>query len=150
VLQTPPSEDAEAEARPAWQWVLLGAAFVLVLFLPLSVVGLWAGGQLTRRMESAAALRTLLAGATVLVTYVLAAVSAGAFVGRFGRRVGSGGVALSGALGGAIVFALGALGGTLSPWTVAFGAAVVLMGGGCIFALIGARVVRRLKSVADK
>jgi hypothetical protein len=123
--------------------VLIGGAFVLVLFLPLSVVGLWAGGQLSRRFEDGSMLRAVLASTAVLVAYAVAAGSAGAFVGRFGRRVGARGVALSGALGGALTLALAALGGALSPWTVAFGAAVVLMAGGCIFALIGARVGRR-------
>ena len=142
VLQTPPSEDAEAEARPAWKWVVIGAAFVVVVFLPLSVVGLWAGGQLARRVEGAA-VRLVLSSLPVLGAYAIAAGSAGAFVGRFGRRAGTLAVGLSGASGGAILFALGALGGTLSPWTVAFGAAVALIGGGCLFALLGARLGRR-------
>lgn len=138
VVQTPASEDADAEARPAWQWVSIGAALLVVLFLPLSTVGLWVGTRLAP--EAGAGRGALLSVALpVFCAYAVAALSAGAFVGRFGRRAGPRHRALSGGLGGALILLLAGLGGALTPWTVAFGATVVLIGAGAGFALLGAR-----------
>lgn len=143
MLQTPASEDAAAEARPAWHWVLIGACLVVALFLPLSAVGVWLGGRLAQRLAHSPAAAAALAALPVLVAFVVSAWGAGAFVGRFGRRARAGGVILAGAFGGCATFALAALGGALKPWPVAVGAALVLVGigGGC--AVLGAAFGRR-------
>ena len=39
VLQNQDTDDAAAARRPRWQWVLIGAGFVITLFLPLSWIG---------------------------------------------------------------------------------------------------------------
>ena len=41
VIQTPPSEDAEAQARSPWQWVLIGAGFTITFWLPLATLAAW-------------------------------------------------------------------------------------------------------------
>jgi hypothetical protein len=146
VLQTPVGDDAEAEARPAWQWVVIGAGLVLVLFLPLAILAGWVASRLATRFPPGGALAALAGALPIALAHGLAAASAGAFIGRFGRRAGTRSVLLAGGLGGAATLVLAALGGALSPWTVALGAGTVLIGGGCIFALLGARFGRRKRA----
>jgi hypothetical protein len=143
VLQTPAGEDAEAEARPAWQWVLIGLVLTLSIFFPLAVVGTAIGRAVGARLVAQPALAALGVALPVLSAFAVSAASAGAFVGRFGRRAGTSSHLLVGGLGGAALILLAGLGGALSPWTVAFGASVVLIGGGTFFAWLGARFGRR-------
>lgn len=143
MLQTPSGEDAAAEARSPAQWVAIGGALVVVLFLPLAVVAVWVGARLARGVEGAAA--ASVTALPIVLAFAMASTAAGAFVGRFGPRAGRGGAALAGALGGAVVVGIGALGRALSPWVVAVAATVALVGGGAVFALLGASLGRRLR-----
>ena len=69
VIQTPPSEDAEAHARSPWKWVLIGAGFTITLWLPLATLAAW--------LES----RVLM-----MLSFIIAATVAGVLVGKFGLR----------------------------------------------------------------
>jgi hypothetical protein len=147
VLQNDETDDALAARRPRWQWILIGAGFVITLFLPLSQVGVWLGQRLSRAAGSdRVALRIGLGALPVALSFLIACGSAGALVGRFGGRAKAREAALSGALGAFVGWGLAALGGALSPWLVAVTTffALVVFGAGAAF--IGARLglARRL------
>jgi hypothetical protein len=126
VIQTPPSEDAEALARPAWQWVLIGGGFTVTIWLPLATLAAWTQNR-----------------GLVALSFIIAATLSGFLVGRFGPRARLGHVALAGAVGGAIGFGLAILGGGALPWPLAVAALVSLLGCGAAFALLGAYLIRR-------
>lgn len=142
VLQNDDTDDALAARRPRWQWVLIGAGFVITLFLPLSLLGVWLGQALSRavpRSESGA-LQVVLGALPVALSFLVACGGAGALVGRFGGRAKAREAAYSGALGAFSGWGLAALGGSLSPWLVAVSALVALVTFGAGAALVGARL----------
>ncbi len=126
MIQTPPSEDAEALERPAWQWVLIGGGFTVTLWLPLATLAAWAENR-----------------GLVALSFIIAATLSGLLVGRFGPRARLGHVALAGAVGGAIGFGLALLGGGALPWPLAVAALASLLGCGAAFALLGGYLIRR-------
>jgi hypothetical protein len=141
VLQTPKSgEDAEARARPAWQWVLITATLTLTSFLPLALLGTWAGSRIA--LGTSAQTGALWGALPVLAAFAIAAGFGGALLGRFSDRAGPRAATLGGALGGAFLFAIALLGRALSPWPVALAAGAVLVAGGGVFAALGARLGR--------
>jgi hypothetical protein len=142
VLQNQDTDDAAAARRPRWQWVLIGAGFVLTLFLPLSLLGVWLGTWLGHAVspDERSATRIVLGTLPVALSFVIACAGAGAMVGRFGGRAKAREAALSGALGAFAGWGLAALGGSLSPWVVAISALFVLVALGAGSAFVGARL----------
>ena len=140
VLQTPPTEDAEAEGRGAWQWLIIAAAWVLASFLPLSMIAVWLAGKLQRALGSVSPLASAVAALPVLVAYALSAWGAGAAVGRFGVRATRWTAYQGGALGGALVFGIALLGNANTASSVL---AVLLPALAAAFAGLGARWGRR-------
>jgi hypothetical protein len=142
VLQNQDTDDAAAARRPRWQWVLIGAGFVITLFLPLSLVGLWLGSLLSHaiRSDESGATRIVLGTLPVASSFLIACAGAGAMVGRFGGRAKAREAALSGALGAFAGWGLAALGGSLSPWIVALSSLLVLVTLGAFAAFAGARL----------
>ncbi|HEY3668076.1 MAG TPA: hypothetical protein VGL19_18865 [Polyangiaceae bacterium] len=142
VLQNQDTDDAAAARRPRWQWVLIGAGFVLTLFLPLSLLGVWLGAVLSRALPLAerGATRIVLGALPVAGSFLFACGGAGAMVGRFGGRAKAREAALSGALGALAAWGLAVLGGSLSPWIVALTALVTLVLLGALAAFVGARL----------
>ncbi|HEX7451058.1 MAG TPA: hypothetical protein VF294_02170 [Polyangiaceae bacterium] len=142
VLQNQDTDDAAAARRPRWQWVLIGAGFVITLFLPLSLLGVWLGALLSHaiRSDERDATRIVLGTLPVALSFLIACAGAGAMVGRFGGRAKAREAALSGALGAFAGWGLAALGGSLSPWIVALSALFVLVTLGAFAAFVGARL----------
>jgi hypothetical protein len=142
VLQNQDTDDAAAARRPRWQWVLIGAGFVITLFLPLSLLGVWLGAVLSRavRPDERGATRIVLGTLPVALSFLIACTGAGAMVGRFGGRAKAREAALSGALGALAGWGLAALGGSLSPWIVALSSLIVLVALGAGAAFLGARL----------
>ena len=142
VLQNQDTDDALAARRPRWQWVLIGAGFVVTLFLPLSFLGVWLGAALGRGLgpDQRGVSRIVLGALPVVLSFLIACGGAGAMVGRFGGRAKAREAALSGALGALFGWGLAALGGALSPWIVAASALVVLVTLGASAAFLGARL----------
>ncbi|MEP7052971.1 MAG: hypothetical protein ABJB12_21580 [Pseudomonadota bacterium] len=142
VLQNQDTDDAAAARRPRWQWVLIGAGFVVTLFLPLSVLGVWLGSVLSRGLPRSAsgALRIGLGVLPVALSFLIACGGAGAAVGRFGGRAKAREAALSGALGAFAGWGLAALGGSLTPFVVAATSLLVLVTLGAAAAFLGARI----------
>ena len=142
VLQSQDSDDAAAARRPRWQWVLIGAGLVITLFLPLSGLGVWLGGWLSRAASPSASGATpiVLGVLPVAFSFLIACAGAGALVGRFGGKAKAREAALSGSLGALIGWGLAALGGSLSPWLVALVSLAVLLVSGAAAAFVGARL----------
>lgn len=140
VLQNQDTDDAAAARRPRWHWVLIGAGFVITLFLPLSVLGVWLGAVLSRSVAAGSSAQIVLGAAPVACSFLVACAAAGALVGRFGGRAKAREAALSGSLGAFAGWCLAAAGGSLSPWLVALVALVVLVVFGAAAAFVGARV----------
>ena len=152
VLQNQDTDDAAAARRPRWQWVLIGAGLVITLFLPLSGLGIWLGGWLSRAALSggtaeadgtagaSGATPIVLGVLPVALSFLIACAGAGALVGRFGGQAKAREAALSGALGALIGWGLAALGGSLSPWLVALISLAVLLVLGAAAAFVGARL----------
>src|SRR3954467_13130551 len=86
VLQNQDTDDAAAARRPRWHWVLIGAGFVITLFLPLSALGVWLGAVLSRALPLGGTSRIVLGAAPVAFSFLIACGAAGALVGRFGGR----------------------------------------------------------------
>lgn len=142
VLQNQDTDDAAAARRPRWHWVLIGAGFVITLFLPLSVLGVWLGSWLSQSapLTAGGTTRIVLGAAPVALSFVLACALAGALVGRFGGKAKAREAALSGALGALLGWGLAALGGSLTPWLVALTSLAVLVIFGAGAAFLGARL----------
>jgi len=129
VVQMPEGPDAEAEARPAWQWLLIAAVWLVVLFLPLSMLALWFGRPLPG----------------LLLACALSAWAAGAVVGRFGARAKRATAPLGAALGAVILIGIAAL-GRAAPLVILAGALIILASVGASLAELGARYGRRLRT----
>lgn len=141
VLQNQDTDDAAAARRPRWHWVLIGAGFVLTLFLPLSALGVWLGTWLSHAARgNDGATQIVLGAAPVALSFLLACGGAGALVGRFGGKAKAREAALSGALGAVAGWGLAALGGSLTPWLVALVSLAVLVVFGAGAAFLGARL----------
>jgi hypothetical protein len=119
VLQNEPGEDAAAAARPGWQWLLFAAGLTVLLWLPLELVAVPLVGRLAALASGARAGVPLAAGGrplggalvavSVLVAFFAAAASAGALVGRFGRRARPRDASAGAVAAAALVGALAAL-----------------------------------------
>ena len=140
VLQNQDTDDAAAARRPRWHWVLIGAGFVITLFLPLSMLGVWLGAVLSRALPRGGPTQVVLGAAPVALSFLAACTAAGALVGRFGGKAKAREAALSGSLGALAGWGLAALGGALTPWFVALASLVVLVALGAAAAFVGARV----------
>lgn len=143
VIQTPAGEDAEAAERPAWQWVLLGAAFLLAVFFPLALLAVPLGVTLAGRVEGAFAARAALTALPVLFAFSLAAGSAGAVIGRFGLRARHSTAPSAGALGAAVILLLTLARGGLGGIAVLVALSLLLLGAGAACAWFGARFGER-------
>ena len=78
----------------------------------------------------------------VLLAYAVAAGGAGAVVGRFGQRARSSTAPAGGALAGALLVLLASWKGA-PGWPLLVAAATVFVGGGALFAALGARLGRK-------
>jgi hypothetical protein len=143
VIQTASGEDAEAGERPAWQWLLLGAACELTVFFPLSVLAVPLGVGLGRHAGHATGVKALLAAVPVLVAFAFAAWAAGAIIGRFALLATRRTAAFAGALGALVILLLVSLRGGLSEALLLTLVSALLLGLGASFAELGARFGRR-------
>ena len=134
VIQSKAAEDEAAEARPRWQWVLIGAGLVFTSWIPLAMIALW----IARVLATALAV-VLLVG----LSFALAAVGGGALVGRFGGRAGTREAALAGLVAALVAWGIALASGALAPWTVALASGGLLGALGALFAWIGGRLGHR-------
>jgi hypothetical protein len=138
VIQEPTGEDAEAAARPAWHWVLIGSGLLVTIWAPLAALV----GTLARAFPSASG-----GVATVLImgSLALAAAATGYLVSRFGRRVSLRHAVFAGLAGAAELWVVGFLGSAYGSSMVAITALLSLTALSAAFCAIGARLARRGK-----
>lgn len=150
VIQSKAPEDAEAQARPPWHWVLIGAGIAFTSWIPLAMLALWAGRKLAAsvadlsRPEALSGGERVAAGAAILlpllVSFVVACAGAGALVGRFGGRAGRREAALAGAVAALAAWLIALASGALAPWPVAAASGLVLLCAGAAAGWLGGRV----------
>jgi hypothetical protein len=135
VIQEPTGEDAEAAARPGWQWVLIGSGLLVTIWTPVVLL-------LLTLFRPGAGLAAILGGST----FALAALAAGYLVGRFGARARPRHAVFAGLLAAAELGLVALLGG--AAWGEAIRAFFVLAVLAAVFCGLGPWIARRKKPVA--
>jgi hypothetical protein len=82
VIQEPTGEDAEAAARPAWHWVLIGSGLLVTIWMPSVALVL----MVLRAALHGEAPGPWLSASLVAVSFAAAAFASGYWVARFGPR----------------------------------------------------------------
>jgi len=134
VIQEPTGEDAEAAARPGWQWALIGSGLLVTIWTPVVAFAFVL-------FRPKAGLGALMAGST----FALAALAAGYLVGRFGVRARPRLGVKAGLLAAAEIWALALLGGAFSAPFEAIAAFLVLAVVAAAFCGLGPWIARRKK-----
>jgi hypothetical protein len=134
VIQEPTGEDAEAAARPGWQWVLIGSGLLVTIWTPVVALVL-------TLFRPGPGLSAILAGST----FALAALAAGYLVGRFGTRSRPRHAIFAGLLAAAEIWLLALLGGAFTSPAVAISALLSLSLVAAVFCGLGPRIARRKK-----
>lgn len=140
VIQEPTGEDAEAAARPAWHWVLIGSGMLVTLFLPLALaaLALARAGPIDRWLGPIAA-----AGTAAAAAFALAAVLAGYLMARFGPRTQRRHAAFAGLAGAVGLWALVLLSGGFQGAFLGISTLFMLSLVGAAFCTLGAWLRRR-------
>ena len=143
VIQEPTGEDAEAAARPAWHWVLIGSGMLVSMFMPLALAALALGraGVVVRWLGAVMA-----AGMAAGVALALSAVLAGYLMARFGSRTQRRHAAFAGLAGAAALWALVLLAGGFQAAFLAVSTLFVLSAVGATFCALGAWLRWRQKT----
>jgi len=145
VIQEPTGEDAEAAARPAWQWVLIGSGLLVTIWTPSVAVSL-AVARKVSAAQAGAAVGPGVAACLVALSFSLSSLAAGYLVARFGQRT-----ALRHALGAGLaaageIWLLALMGGAFTTPLVAFSALLSLSLLASAFCTLGGWLRRRKKS----
>ncbi len=147
VIQEPSGEDAEAAARPAWQWVLIGSGLLVTIWTPLVAVSL-AIARWIAEARSADTPGAGVAAGLVAASFALSSAAAGYLVARFGPRAQLRHAALAGLLAAAEIWGLALLGRAFSSTLVAISALLSLSVLASAFCALGGWLRRRKKSRA--
>ena len=143
VIQEPTGEDAEAAARPAWHWVLIGSGMLVTLFMPLALAALALGrtGLVVRWLGAVAA-----AGVAAAAAFALSAALAGYLLARFGPKTRRRHAAFAGLAGAGEVWALVLLSGGFQAALLGASTLFMLFAVGAAFCALGAWLQRRDKT----
>ena len=146
VIQEPTGEDAEAAARPAWHWVLIGSGMLVSMFMPLALASLALGriGAVVRWLGAVVA-----AGVAAGVALALAAALAGYLMARFGPRAQLRHAPFAGLAGAVALWALVLLAGGFQAAFLAASTLFMLSAVGATFCALGAWL-RWRKKAANK
>jgi hypothetical protein len=148
VIQEPTGEDAEAAARPAWQWVLIGSGLLVTIWTPSVAVALAVARKISAARLAGAAVGAGVAAGLVATTFALSAVAAGYLIARFGQRTLGRHAFFSGLVGAAEIWLLALMGGAFTSALIAMSALFSLSVLAGAFCGLGARLRRRKKSPA--
>ena len=86
VIQQQTGDDAEAAARPAWQWVLIGSGLLVTIWTPTVAVALAIARKISAARAGGPPLGPAVAAGLVAATFALSSIAAGYLVARFGPR----------------------------------------------------------------
>lgn len=144
VIQEPTGDDAEAAARPEWQWLLIGSGLLVTIWTPFVALAL----MLARKIAEARGGVTGpgVAASLVAVSFALSAVAAGYLVARFGPRTRPRHAVFAGLLAAGEVWLLALLGGAFVSTLVGASALLSLLALSGAFCALGAWLHRRKKS----
>jgi hypothetical protein len=139
VIQEPAGEDAEAAARPPWQWVLVGSGLLVTIWTPSVALCL----AVARKISASGAVGPGVAALLVATTFGLASLAAGYLVARFGPRTRRRHALLAGLVAAGEIWVLALLGGAFTSSLVGASAlfSLAALAGG--FAGLGAWLRRR-------
>lgn len=140
VIQEPTGEDAEAAARPHWQWVLIGAGLWITSWTPLAFA-------VFRKIP---ALGGGVAALVWALTFALAALASGYLVARFGPRTQPRHAALSGVTAALGVWAMAVAAGGFGSLLLAVCSLTALSALNAAFAALGAWLQRRKAGLAPR
>lgn len=140
VIQEPQGEDAEAAARPAWQWVLIGSGLLVTFWTPGVALVLAVAGKVG---GASGAPGPGLAAALVAGTLALSALAAGYLLGRFGRRTQRRHALMAGVLAAVEIWLLALLGRAFSSAWLGASALLSLSVLSAAFCGLGAWISRR-------
>jgi len=143
VIQEPTGDDAEAAARPAWHWVLIGSGMLVSMFMPLALAGLALGrtGVMVRGLGA-----LLAAGVAAGVAFALAATLAGYLMARFGPRTQPRHAAFAGLAGAVELWGLVLLSGGFQAAFLGVATLFMLSAVGAGFCALGAWLRWRKKT----
>lgn len=142
VIQEPTGDDAEAAARPAWQWVLIGSGLLVTIWTP-SVALALALARKIAALRLAGGAGAGIAAALAALTFALSSVAAGYLVARFGARTQRRHALFSGLLAAVEIWILALMGGAFTSGFVAVTALLSLSGLAAGFCALGAWLRRR-------
>lgn len=137
VIQEPTGEDAEAAARPAWQWVLIGSGLLVTIWTPLVALALLGAGKISSRPSPG------LAALLVAGCFAFSSVAAGYLVGRFGTSTRVRHAVLAGLAAALEIWLLALLGAAFPSLPVALSVLSVLGLVGAAFSALGSHISRR-------
>ena len=149
VIQEPTGEDAEAAARPAWQWVLIGSGLLVSIWTPSVALVLLVARKIAAVAGSGDAPGPGLAAALVGATFALASVAAAYLVARFGPRTRPRHAVFAGLLAAVEIWLLALLGGAFPSILVGVTALLALSGLAAVFCALGPLLARRGKRPAS-
>jgi hypothetical protein len=145
VIQEPTGEDAEAAARPPWQWVLIGSGLLVTIWTPTVAVTLAIARKIAATVAGGAALGPGLSAILVGSTFGLAALAASYLVARFGVRTKPRHAVFSGLVAAAEIWVLALLGGAFPSALVGVSALLSLSALSSGFCALGPLLARRKK-----
>jgi predicted permease len=145
VIQEPTGDDAEAAARPAWQWAVIGSGLLVTMWTPMVALVFALAGKLSGNGSSSAGPAYLFAA-----TFALSAVAAGYLVARFGPRTRSRHAVIAGLLAAGEICFVGLLGRAFRSGAEGVSALLLLSALSAAFCALGAWLHRRRKSAAIK
>lgn len=144
VIQEPAGEDAEAAARPPWQWVLIGSGLLVTIWTPSVAVSL-ASARKVAELRGSAAVGPGVAAGLVALSFALASLAAGYLVARFGPRTSLKHATFAGLAAAAEIWVLALMGGAFGSTLVGFSALLSLAALASAFCVLGAWLRRRRK-----
>jgi hypothetical protein len=135
VLQT--STLAEEPTRPSWHWIVIGAGFVITMWLPLTMIAVWVAPRLAAWLmpNGRSGAVAALAVAPIVLALALASLGGGALVARFGTGASRRHTVAAGVLAATIAWCLALALGTLGEWVVAaasWGATAAIAAAFCV------------------
>ena len=143
VIQQATGEDADAAARPAWQWVLIGSGLLVTIWTPSVAVALAIARKIAAGRPDAAVTGASVAAALAALTFALSSVTAGYLVARFGERTTLRPALFSGLAAAVEIWILALMGGAFTSGFIAGSALFSLSGLAAGFCALGAWLRRR-------
>lgn len=141
VIQEPAGEDAEAAARPAWHWVLIGSGLLVTIWTPLVAIALLVARKIAGDRAPGSAVLALL----VAFSFVVAGLAAGYLVARFGLRTRPRHAVFAGLAAALEIWFLALLGGAFSSRVLGLSALASLSLIAGIFSALGGWLAKRTR-----